>query len=218
MSPRLNRGEYWLLLQAALHNIPLPTLFHINVPGWDPGFNPTLNSMSHGMSPEETARTLQRLSRRGWLNLAYPFRQSGTAACDDINTLVAEMRHGKNWKDQLSYHLTPEGGAAWEQFACPDWDCYVDDTTSDSDANPMERCVIMTTRKELERQVGRIRHEVDVVDSSIEIDEMADWEMTYWKPPRMAWRCGLLYRERPFEGRPIFPRASNWWHSWCAWR
>ncbi len=110
--------------------------------------------------------------------------------------------------------LTALGGEVWEAFARPEWDRYIDDCyTFEADTEAELREVTTLDPAWLRRYQDTVRAEQSIDrESTIEI---ADWEMTYWKPCVAAYRWTFRAQGlcRPVE------RPSHYLRSlWCEWR
>jgi hypothetical protein len=213
MNPRLTRGEYWLLAQAVFHGFPLRVLALPEGPPWTGDtIQENLNVQGHGMSTATLARTLVRLSRRGWIHLDRSIRESdGYLPCDAASIRAALNERGRFFEGAY-YRLTAEGALIWELFARPDWSAYIEDEYSEERDGVRE--VIAANRTSLERYMRAVRHEGSVEEGSESTDEIAEWKITYWKPPVVGIRRRFLFRESPER----FRRSSDALQKlWCKW-
>lgn len=220
MSARLTRGEYWLLAKAVTYQLPLPLLALPEGPPWDRAtIDETMNCEGHGMAIDELARTLLRLARRGWIEIT-PTHASRPQVYE-FEALLVELKKRGSFSDQAYYGLTRQGGEVWETFARPRWHLYYSDSydSVEDEISPETLLGEVTTsnRRTLDLYMQARRQEVDIVSDTEEISEVAEWSMTYWKPPCDAWCCRFVYHERK-HWQSGWRTTGNMRHLWCEWQ
>ena len=189
MTPCLDRGEYWLLTNAVEYGLPLRVL---TLPEWpqDDPYTATidivLNKRGHGLDRYELARTLYRLSERGWIALSRDFRRQ-IPAYPGQSEMQRILDEKGLFDEGVYYKLTARGGEIWESFARPEWDRYIS-RNDESDEDPTISEVIGFSEKSLKRYMASIAHETPIEAGSEIYDELRSWHATYWRrcPPVSA--------------------------------
>lgn len=213
-SPRLTRGEYWLMEIMAEHMIPAGFL------GRD-DLVMVLNKPLHGLSQDELHATILELSRQGLVG--YTTRHDETecefSSTDQIRIALAEESRQGQGKTYL--RLTSEGGHVWEAFAAPKWDDYISelegfDESLDQDVTEL----ICTNRGRLERYLKSGYPSLSQIDPSrVWWDILEPWEVTYWKSLPKAHRVRFV---DPDDGMEVPPPPSRYmryffrprWYRW----
>ncbi|RPI78200.1 MAG: hypothetical protein EHM41_26000 [Chloroflexi bacterium] len=212
---RLTRGEYWLLETVVEARIPLCWL------DW-PSMEEALNKQGHGLDRSRLLRTLYRLFRSGLIeahrfhdpeDYFIPSRQEISAALDETQS------PGQN---PMYYGLTGEGGAAWEAFAAPTWQRFIDLSFQPLEASTTEIGQgICADRGRLERYVDGLSYTGITIDSSTMVwDELIPWQATYWKTlPRgyqVTFHCQRSEEPSSWDRMPLsyYLVYENRWYSW----
>lgn len=217
---RLNRGEYWLLAQAATLKLPLYIVALPDDPSPGATLQEALNCQGHGMSHEELARTLARLARRGWIRFfMHSFAGLSEAPFPPgLRAIRAEFARTSPEPHCGFYALTAAGGSVWERFAWPRWDRFIDDFTEDhADDGICTRQITIGNRRLLSAYLDAVRREVDVVAGSETIRAVNDWRPVYWKSPLPAFECRLQMCERPGAFNDSWQSTGLYAKSWCEW-
>lgn len=219
MSPRLDRGEYWLLANAVEYGLPLGVL---TLPEWPRSdgratIDVVLNKRGHGLGTARLAGTLLRMLQRSWIELSRNQQPISLPDRDEMLRLLAER--GRRFDETAHYALTPEGGSIWEAFARPDWDRYITHSFDlggpESDETELHEA-IAADPKLLKRYVGAVAHETPIDAGSEVFSEFNPWEATYWKSLPAGFRC--LFRVRRNEPAAYRPPGSQWLRDrWCPW-
>jgi hypothetical protein len=226
MSPRLTRGEYWLLSQAVFRRAYLPLLALPEGPPWHVStIQQALNTEGHGMDIAELAQSLRRMAQHNWISMGRLIDNDWVpVGCDlaDINAALVHQ-HG-SWRNAVFYGLTSRGGHVWELFARPRWDWYLDDheegpgddSSAPANDGAKSRYVIATDRARLDRYMWSMHHEVDVVAGSEILSEVPVWQLAYWKAPQTGIRCSFRFRKP--ESKPGPPCSTeDHRRRWCDW-
>lgn len=223
MTLRLSRGEYWLLTNAVEYGLPLRMLMLPEWPQDDPHaatIDVVLNKRGHGLDPDELAEILHDMLEHGWITLSKHVLQR-TPLYPDRAEMRRILDEKGRFHDGVFYHLTQEGGAAWESFARPEWDRYIThDGESHEDSTIGE--VIASSGRVLKRYMASLERETPIDTESTAYDELRPWQATYWKILPTGFRC--RYRSQRVEPTPpgtlpslYFP-STDWLRSrWCPW-
>jgi hypothetical protein len=217
---RLNRGEYWLLAQAATLMLPLYIVALPDDPSPGMTLQDALNCQGHGMSHDELARTLLRMARRGWIRFfMHSFADLREAPFPSGLRPIADEFARTSPKPHCGFYaLTAAGGSVWERFAWPRWDRYVDDLTEDyADDGTCTRRITIGNRRLLNDYLEAVRREVDVVTGSETIRAVAEWCPAYWKPPMPAFECRLRMREWTTRSNDRWRSTGVYAKGWCEW-
>jgi hypothetical protein len=210
MTIRFSRAEFWLLDIAIQECVPIADLISGDAAAG-------LNLRDHQCTPEELADGLERLfadrlissyrhggrHRRRFLTrpeIEVELRRPKLAPAPDD-----PLQLGDRHPDETYYRLTLAGGAAWEAFARPDWNYFVDGVgTTVGNENlcdppyPCRGYAISPSRRIVEQYLSLARyigHEVD--HASIRWDIVSPWKATYWKtlPKAHRVRYKMIYRD-----------------------
>lgn len=119
----------------------------------------------------------------------------------------------------LTYWLTPSGAEAWEQFARPDWDRYIDESypSEDSSGRPRKTGLVTSARRECVEDFLRQAHHLGfVVDhDTVHWTEIRPFEVRYWKslPVGHQAEFAILAKASPDWGpREAMRLLSRWRH------
>ncbi|HEY0232740.1 MAG TPA: hypothetical protein VGC55_15945 [Dokdonella sp.] len=222
MTPRLDRGEYWLLTNAAEAGQSLRVLTLPEWPQDDPHvvtIDIVLNKRGHGLNLDELAQTLCRLAERGWIELLRDIQSEALLHPEkaEIGRILEEKGL---FRDGAFYRLTTSGAQAWESFARPEWHRYILRSSYGEEDSPTEE-VIAASEKSLKQYMASVAHETPIEPGSEVYDEQRPWRATYWKTLPVGFRC--RYRERAEPARPgaaptrYFPPTAWLSSRWCPW-
>ena len=140
MSPRLTRGEFWLLNSLVSHRLALHSWS-----GPDRFLRDFHNRTPHGLTDDELLVTVLGLFNAGWVAgevEPQPEDQSGLESFAPTGPAIAAglepaFRHHpgdhprrRRADPSVTVSLTPAGGAAWEAFAAPDWGRFLEEFQS----------------------------------------------------------------------------------------
>jgi hypothetical protein len=210
-SPRLTRGEYWLMEIMAEVTIPAGFL------GRD-DLEVLLNKQLHGLSQDDLLATILELSRQGLVCFTTNNDQTECefSSTDQIrNALAEESRRGRG---KTYLRLTSEGGRVWEAFAAPRWDDFISEFESfDESLGQYVTELICTSRGLLERRLKSGYPSLSQVDPSrVWWDILEPWEVTYWKILPKAHRVRFVDPDHGMEEPPLPPRfiAPPRWYRW----
>ena len=219
MTPSFTRGEYWLLETSIESGTPIGWVFDQNA-------DVILNKEHHGLTGDELLDAFESLFGRGLIRVEVRGRRLCTL---HRKTLIAVVTH----RLKAAYWVTAEGGAAWEEFARPNWDEYIPVFGYWSAGSSHEECCSLS-RERLEAYLALAKEAGYVLDSSgVQWDVVRPWEATYWKVFPMAYRLQfpslsafdevmfLPSAEREFAEHRMFGMREQWvaWGSACgAWR
>jgi len=211
-SPRLTRGEYWLLEIMAELIIPAGFLSRDDL-------GMIVNKPLHGLSQDELLATILELSRQGLVS--YTINHDETeyefSSTDQIrNALAEESRRGQG---KTYLRLTSEGGRVWEAFAAPRWDEYIADSWLFDESLGLEiGQLICTNRGRLQRFFKSKYPSLSQIDPShVWWDTLEPWQATYWRTLPTAHRVRFVdpYHDgmvmRPLPPQFIFPPR---WYQW----
>lgn len=220
MTLRLSRGEYWLLANAVEHGLPLPLL---TAPEWVPGgtmdtIDIALNRQGHGLEFQALLRTLDGLRHKGWIAFGRTFRCEPIPACG-ADRIAAFLRERIRFDKATFYYLTPNGGAAWEAFARPRWDRYIEHGHEfPDDDSPFERLTTIEASEWqwLDRYLMAQAAEQTIEPGSLTLAELRPWQATYWKTLPFGLRCTFRSMEHPVLRNVT--HSSRMRESWCEWR
>jgi hypothetical protein len=197
---RLSRGEYWLL-ESAVEG--MPPLRWLVAPQLEQIFNKTGHRLGRGALVD----TMERLvvadllcaHRANGGNFA-PTRAEIEAALDESPDPPRAV--------ETHYGLTAAGGAAWESFAAPDWNRYID-SGCDEQHRYDATCA---DRKRLLRYLAALRREGTFQEESLVWDEVAPWQATYWKQLPRGHRVRFVCIDARLPDPP-----SSWYCRWYQW-
>jgi hypothetical protein len=182
MSIKLSHAEYWILdmvdeIGEAIHY--LANGHYGN------------NKRYFEYTVEELFEALKRLVDEGWIY--------GYTNCGNIQLTTKLLEHELRRTDidygsytpekpepnppLIFYRLTVAGGNAWESFAKPEWDRYIDQWGCTADEDNPELTIMTCASKELlASYVETIcREEIDAKVDSFRWTERRPWNPRYWK-------------------------------------
>jgi len=210
-SPRLTRGEYWLLEIMAEGRIPAGFLGRD-----DQGM--LFNKPSHGLSQDELLATILELSRQELV--CYTIRHDQTerhfSNTDQIrDALAEESRRGRG---KTILRLTSEGARVWEAFAAPRWDEFISELWGlDESLDQEVQELICTNPGLLQRYLKSSYPSLPQIDPDrVWWDILEPWEVTYWKILPKAHRVRFV---DPDDGMGESPMSSGFispprWYRW----
>jgi hypothetical protein len=205
-SPRLTRGEYWLMEIMAEHMIPAGFL------GRD-DLVMVLNKPLPGLSQDELLATILELSRQGLVS--YITRHDKTerqfSSTDQIRDAVAEESRRGRGKTFLC--LTSKGARVWEAFAAPRWDDFIDEYSCfDESLGQHVTELICTNLGLLQRYLQSTYPSLSQIDpSQMWWDTLEPWEVTYWKILPKAHRLRLVDPDAHYISRLNYISPPRWY-------
>ena len=140
MSPRLTRGEFWLLNSLVSHRLALHSWS-----GPDRFLRDFHNRTPHGLTDDELLVTVLGLFNAGWVVGEVrpqpggppdpaPFVPTGPAIAAGLEPVFrhhpGDHPRRKRADPSVTVSLTPAGGAAWEAFAAPNWGRFLEEFQS----------------------------------------------------------------------------------------
>jgi hypothetical protein len=216
MEPRLTRAEYWLLQSVVELQVPLHWL------GDERRLLAMLNKPSHGLDRERLAAVLEQLFDAGWLfsqwrDSTESFRPSRPQI---ERALAAEAPAPADW---LYYGLTALGGTAWEAFAWPRWERFVDEELYYPEHEPSGWAAMMGADREFLE--GRFRWICAAechpycwqrpLAETARWQTLQPWQATYWKELPVGYRLEHQFandEERTGNITAGFPSHFPRWH------
>ena len=179
--PRFTRGEYWLLEAVVTAKIPLCWL------DWE-GLEEILNQQGHGLSRPDLVRTLARLFDSGLIEAHKEEDASYALTAKQIEDALNETQ-SRGIGNYHVYGLTLQGGAQWEEFSAPDWNRFIDaSTTFDSDEKQIGR-VECLHKQHLEAYLQGLHHmNKSIREETMRWKELRPWQATYWKEFPSGWQ------------------------------
>jgi hypothetical protein len=205
---RLTRGEYWLLETAVIFSIPIRCLLAPNI-------EEKFNKPGHGLARGPLVATIERLVAQGFVVAETETRSAFVPARSEIEAALDES--GPPQGEWTSYLLTAVGGAAWESFAAPDWDRYIDDSFDfPDDAEDVEAHeVICADRTRLDSYLRQLWSEGELDAASLVHDVLVPWQATYWKVLPRGHRARFRFRDDPAARPPEASwRFTDGWYNW----
>ncbi|NJP06974.1 MAG: hypothetical protein HC837_15820 [Chloroflexaceae bacterium] len=188
-----------------------------------------LNKPFHGLSHSELEHMLHKLFLAGDLIATYHVGEYGASFVPSPHIIATTLSGAANDKLQLSYGLTVQGGARWEEVSNPHWDKYVDESymvdTSDF-PDPQEGQITANHRALAEEYLAAVkqyRSPVCCIVPGSEVWEILEpWSVTYWKSLRQGYRVRFLYtqeesylsREEQQGSLEWAKRKSQWYTRW----
>jgi hypothetical protein len=213
-SPRLTRGEYWLMEIMAEYMIPAGFLARDDL-------DKLLNKQHHGLSQDELLATIFELSQQGLVSFITRHDQTERqfSNTDQIREALAEESRRGQSKTFLC--LTADGGRVWEAFAAPRWNDYIADSYGfDESLGQDVTELICANRGLLERYLKSRYPSFSQIDPSrLWWDILEPWEATYWKTLPKAHRVRFVDPDDEADETPppswhmrYFFRSG--WYSW----
>jgi hypothetical protein len=210
-SPRLTRGEYWLMEIMAEHMIPADFLMRDNL-------EVLLNKQPHGLSQDELLATILELSRQGLVSFITRHDQT---ECQFSNTdqirdaLAEESRKGRS---KTSLCLTSEGARVWEAFAAPEWDDFVHEGYEFDDSTGRVLVeLICASRRQLQWYLGSSYPSLSPIDECrVWWSIIEPWQATYWKTLPKAHSVRFVGSDDRTEEPSLIPQfvVPRRWHRW----
>jgi len=245
MTIRFSRAEYWLLDVAVESSVSIADLVNDDAAQ-------ELNRSSHQCTEQELADGLERLFadrfitsyRHGVIKIGRrcgrPRRRSLTRPEIEVELRRPKippipddptdpLQIGGRHPDETYYELTPAGGAAWEDFARPNWDLFIEGVGTQIDDSPdyveppcpSRGYAICPTRRMIERYIAVAHHIGNEIDmASLRWDIVSPWKATYWKtlPTAIRARYKMIFRNAEDQGWPSLSSEvfdlPKWWYRW----
>lgn len=225
MTLSFTRAEYWLLEAAVEECLPIAGLSDGQAAG-------QVNKTDHGVTQAEMIEALDRLFTDGLIigeqyqSFWSPCRRKYQLTRAEIET---ELKRPSYSTDGVSdgygplsvyYWLTAQGGAAWEAFARPDWDHFMDGFGSCAEEEDGSKCVQATCPSKflLERYLAGAHWLGFEIDPDAAVwDTIRPWEATYWKELPLAHhvQCPIIrYTESVWRNMPHEYQRLNRWYRW----
>jgi len=171
----MSKAEYWLLNLVVIGWWPLEALLsddlelHVNGPG-------------HGLAPPELANVLHGLFPQGYIIA------SDSNGADFVPTAHQLEQALAGEGEQIHYGLTPQGGAAWESMAHPNWNYSIWADISRQDEGEIS---IYGSSRRLAEQGINVRMwcwgQLDTSSSPV-WEVLSAWQATYWKALDVGYR------------------------------
>jgi hypothetical protein len=217
---RLTRAEYWLLDAAVEAKLPIRLLGSgrmeecLNRPGHGVGCGQLIEALN-GLF----AARLLAAWRRGLPRAFVPTRDE----------LAAEIKRPEHLNGVV-YGLTQRGGTAWEAFAAPQWEMFLEASDRFDDVRGPGGQLICARKRVLQRVLEACSRARKVAGESVKWDIIRPWKATYWKRLPFGHRVRFCWREvdcATLDG-PESVRQSELEHAyglelesvrraWCQW-
>ena len=220
MEPRFTRGEYWLLETVVESQFPVSDLMANNL-------EEILNKKGHELTQNALIETLHRLIVSGLISAKNKV-DAPISTPQQIERALNEPRwHIGSSVDRRAitrYELTQAGGAQWEAFAAPDWQKYI--YTSGHWQDDIKQmiweavCADKTLLEEYFESMCFYRPNRASL-ASVEWDDIAPWDVTYWKQLEGAHRVRFHPPDQTkAQNATRYPLPKPDWYLslWCAWR
>jgi len=225
MTPSFTRAEYWLLEAAVRECLPIAGLSDGDAAG-------QVNKADHGVTREVLVRSLDRLFTDGliigeeWRSPWSKHRRKIRLGRLEIERELSRQSFSEDGivdgygPKAVYYWLTPKGGAAWEAFAHPDWDIFLDGFAGYEMAEhgPEHGDATCPSKLRLELYLAGVRwlgYEID--RNAIVWRIIRPWKATYWKKLPMAHRVRfpiIRRTEMDWAQMPHDYRELNRWYCW----
>jgi hypothetical protein len=206
----MDRYDRWIVEVAVTLRQPLRTLLQPpeKVLHW-------FNRAHHGRSPREIVVLLRRLLVDGLIALSPGHDGVLRDDEEELRRLIDVEDRGPFFRSTY-YGLTPEGGAAWEAIAHPDWNRYIYESSGTDDTE-----VICADEARLERYAFSPfhQHNQKTVPGTVSRDRLEPWDATYWKQLPFGHRIRYRYEstEEPCDLTDVrsleFFRDADHWFS-----
>ena len=229
MSPRLTRGEFWLLNSLVSHRL---ALHHWSGP--DRFLRDLFNRTPHGLTDDELLVTVLGLFNAGWIVGEVepqpdgppdpePFVPTGPAIAAGLEPVFrhhpGDPPRRKRADPDVLVSLTPAGGAAWEAFAAPNWGWFLDSfrTSSAPAGRPLPRGRSWRTVRAVSRERGdrylRCRADLDGFDpAAVRWRAVAPFPATYWKTLPVGYEAEFECRSFGCPEEMTNAEAPAYWH------
>jgi hypothetical protein len=192
MSVRFSRPEYWLVESVVDFQYPVGLIL-------DPKLPSVLNRRRHGMSRAEVFEALKELLSRGLIHLSRRCDSESSLQLSDaeLDAALDESLPDPYSPARASYYdvsvefgLTAAGGAAWEEFAAPDWNKYIQHFGFEEGHDEATCCC----RDRLEEFLRSYAAAFGAIDpSSVRWTAIVVWEATYWKSLPCAFQVDFRF-------------------------
>lgn len=208
-SPRLTRGEYWVMEIMAEGGIPAGWLGSDNL-------GEAVNKQPHGLSQDELLETVLELWRQGLISFESGHNRTECEflSTDEIRNALTEKFRPR--KPRTHVWLTSEGGRVWEAFAAPRWDEYIDEGyVFDESLGREIGELICTNRRLLQRYLKSGHLSFYQFDPGrMWWDKLEPWQVTNWKILPMAHRVRIVLPDDWWEldrPPPQFKEPPRWY-------
>ncbi len=213
----MTKDEFWILDAVKISGDTIEMLSPENCES-------AFNKESHLMSIPQIEHTLIKLFDARLIKARY-LSESKTELLETLN--AHEIKEALSGNLKIYYFLTEKGGRAWEEYAKPDWDLYIDEFF-DSDNSTVR---ITSANEELISELLHIEYCFPSVNSCILLETViwetiTSWQATYWKQlpfgKRVSFklidsniRAHLSDREIALRDKEFFEwnRKKNCWYN-----
>lgn len=164
-----------------------------------PNLEEIVNGPSHGLSHDQLVRALVRLFERRWL-----FAESIDQGRGRFIPSVSEVEIGLSRTERLYYGLTSTGGAAWEEWAHPNWQLFLDVKYG---IDPYVGEIKGANRAIIEQYIEAHQYVAPelIETGSEEWFALSPWNATYWREFPTGY--GVRFRYRRNEMCAVRPKA-----------
>jgi hypothetical protein len=180
----MDKGEYWLLDSVVEAWYPLKWLASDEV-------ELAFNRRRHGLSRDELTGALERLFEGG--DLLAGRMEKSMLQQESFVPARAEIEQALAGQLDISYGLTPQGGARWEAVSRPEWQRYLRACLF---TDPDEGEIVGSDRLLVEKfdSLSHYAWNISVVAGSKRWDVQQPWQATYWKELPAAHRVRFSFR------------------------
>lgn len=220
MELRLTRGEYWLLETVVSAGCPLCFVAVECYPKPE-GMESMFNKPGHGLNRSQVVDTLDRLFKEGLIEARQNDRLRALTK-EEIAAELIEIPPPRDRRTLTSYWLTAKGGAVWEEFAAPSWDCFLDTRLDHETKTGVVTCMTSWLARKYLRYMNVAFFEVE--PESVDVKVVASWEATYWKTLPTGYQTSFRYlgerRETIHDelGWLAFSGFCKFRDGWYRWR
>ncbi len=222
MGTRLSHAEYWILDLVDEHGEALHFLGNGHYGN---------NKRYFQYGEEELTEAVGRLAAEGWI-AGYVGEGGKESACTLTRELITcelrrrDVKEGLRSAERLMlnlplvyYRMTAAGGAVWEEFACPQWERFIDGVWF-ADAEPPEFPrgrgeAACASKKWLEDYLKGVHVEGVIIDfATLTWAEERPWRATYWKTLAQGYRATFEARQERQVPMEEWPRLHRFYHKW----
>lgn len=195
--PRLTRGEYWILEAVVTFQFSLSLLVNEEI-------EMHLNKESHGLDRKPLVEILERLFAAGLIEAHKESDLDNTYSLnsDQIDIALNVNSKIENYNNGVYYGLTAKGGRVWEIFAKPDWNNFIDESSTTSDdydeTGIWESEIICAVREKVEDYFNTPDTEEEIILETVIWDEIKPWQATYWKQLPIGYRVHYKYKAKDY--------------------
>lgn len=192
MSVRFSRSEYWLINRCVDSTYPVGLILDPKLPSF-------LNVRRHGMSRAEVLAALKELLARGLIRLSRRRDSDASLELSDAELDAAldeslpdpdSPARANYFTDSVEFGLTSAGGAAWEEFAAPNWNSYIQHFTL-AEGHDEATCYSRARLEGFLRSFGAAFGAID--PSSVHWTTVGSWQPTYWKTLPSGFRVDFRF-------------------------